>query len=93
MYTDPEKAYKEKMLIKEIDRLEGLLFGEEKDQAKDLEFAGKVADALEETRKELNKLWNEIRSEHIRERKEMLNLLKGIFAALVFIGALLFFRS
>jgi hypothetical protein len=92
MHIDPEKAYKEKMLIKEIERLDGLLYDNDRDQTKDINFDAKVCDALDRVRKDLNELWREMRADHRTERKQILNLLIGIFWALVIICVLLFFR-
>jgi len=93
MYVNREKAYKEKMLIKEIDRLDALLFGDENDQNISLEEKGKICDAVEDTKKELNKLWQEMHADHKREQTKIVNLLTGIFMALVFFYNFLFFET
>ena len=87
MYIDPEKAHREKLLIKEISRLEALIYDDNQEEKRDLEFVGKVMDSLESHKTDLNKLWSQIRKEHAVEIQRNQKLLQGIFIALVCIIA------
>lgn len=89
MYIDPEKSYKEKRLINELARLDNLLFGENRDETKGLDFDAKVVDSIDLHKKELEALWEEMRSDSNERQKVIVRLLQGVLATQLVIAALL----
>ncbi len=91
MFIDPEHAHEEQALLKEIARLNDIVYGNHDDV--DLDTKGKVLDEIKECESKLKKVRNKIRKNHQQERQTLYRHLQGILLALIAIFILLAYKS